>query len=196
MTFRVCLGGEDFHYINPPLYFDFAVACWNYQPGIETLIHRIKYQGGRRLARYVGRLAGTAMTSVMSPLSDTVIVAVPLHPVRERERGYNQSRLLAQGLSESLSLPVESNWLIRHKNTQTQTRLDAGERQYNVENGFSLKKKTGLPGRRVLLVDDVITTGATLNSCARTLKEAGVKNIMGFSLARPQTGPGQKGIFA
>lgn len=195
MTFRVYWGKEDFEHMKPPLHFDFAVACWDYQPRIETLIHRIKYQGGRRLARYIGRLAGSAMTPVMSLFPDTVIIPVPLHPVRERERGYNQSRLLAEGLSESLSLPVEKRRLIRKKNTQTQTRLDAGERQKNVENVFALKKKAVKPGRRVMLVDDVVTTGATLNSCARALKEAGVSTVMGFSLARPQTGYGRKGFL-
>jgi len=112
-----------------------------------------------------------------------VIVPVPLHARRERERGFNQAENIAKILSEVLALPMENNFLKRIKYTSQQARLARVERFANLQDAFVF---TGVAPRQVILVDDVFTTGATMQSCARVLKNAGVKNVWGFTLARGQ----------
>lgn len=118
------------------------------------------------------------------PLPAEVLVPVPLHPRRLRERGYNQSGLLARELCRLTSLPVEEDTLFRHRNSGAQIRArDSEERRSNVLGAFGCRNEK-LGGRRVLLIDDVCTTGATLNSCAIALKKAGVTSVWGLALAR------------
>ena len=112
-----------------------------------------------------------------------IIVPVPLHPTRQRERGFNQAGLLAELLSARISIPCKS-MLERVRYTTTQTALDRAERMENLHNAFRLRKNADVRGLQVLLIDDVLTTGSTLSECARVLKRAGATSVYAATAAR------------
>ena len=113
-----------------------------------------------------------------------LLVPVPLHPQREAKRGYNQAALLAVALGEEIGLPVAEQALQRVRNTASQTKLTRQERRVNVNAAFEMKTGADFQGKHVVLVDDVATTGATLEACAITLLQGGAKNVSAFTLAR------------
>jgi len=154
-----------------------------YDEETEALIENFKYRRKRRLGAFLSEvLSERLLNSAEFPTAD-FIVAVPLHKRKLRERGFNQSKIIASQLSEKLGIPVLSDSVIRKRNTRTQTGLSREERRKNVKDAFKLTGKVDLKGRRLLLVDDVLTTGATVSECARTLKNAGAKKIWGVTLA-------------
>jgi ComF family protein len=114
-----------------------------------------------------------------------LIVPVPLHRSRERERGYNQSALVARGLGQILGVPVSPRALRRNRGTRTQTELSAEERARNVEGAFEVRDPGKVAGLRVLLVDDVLTTGATLDAGAAALRKAGARQVYAAAVASP-----------
>ena len=111
------------------------------------------------------------------------LVPVPLHPSRLRQRGFNQSLLLANGVAEVLQLPVEA-CLLRTRRTDSQTRLQAEERQTNVSGAMAVKQGSQIAGRTYVLIDDVITTGATFAACASTLMQAGASSVKAATICR------------
>jgi ComF family protein len=113
-----------------------------------------------------------------------VIIPVPLHPQRLREREYNQSLLLANRLSRQTGIPLLLACLLRIRPTVPQTSLSKKERLTNLRGAFSVSKPAYIQGKRILLVDDVFTTGTTLNECAKTLRRAGSGHVYGLTLAR------------
>ncbi len=146
---------------------------------LNEIIHQLKYD--RRTAHAQGlahRLGGLLATYPWMKRID-IIVPVPLHRSRIRSRGYNQSQLLADELGNLFGVPVVSKVLVRTRATQSQTRLTAQERQQNVKGAFKVPDPDVIVNRRILLVDDVVTTGCTLNECAKTLKKAGAREIQG-----------------
>lgn len=162
--------------------FDRLRVFGAYDAELRQLIVLLKYNGLRPLA---GPLAGwLALVATQHPaLADVdALVPVPLHPRRERQRGYNQAELLARELSRWLKRPVETGWLERVKDTPSQTGLTHAQREENVRGAFAARSK--LDSRRILLVDDVCTTGATLNACARVLKAAGAETVQALTVAR------------
>jgi len=116
------------------------------------------------------------------------MLPVPLHKVRLRERGFNQSARICKGLSETLAMPVLRDGLFRKRYTKTQTGKSGEERRENVENAFGIENAEIITGKSFLIVDDVATTGSTINSCAGVLKEAGARAVYGMTLARPLMG--------
>jgi ComF family protein len=116
------------------------------------------------------------------PLPADALIAVPLHPQRERERGYNQSLLLTRALGAQNHLPVWDKVLTRQRVTRPQVELDAAERRTNVQDAFAATERVA--GARVLLIDDVCTTGATMEACGVALKGHGAKSVWGLALAR------------
>jgi ComF family protein len=121
---------------------------------------------------------------VTNPVPGEVVIAVPLHPKRLRERGYNQSHLLAKELAKLRKLPLIDDCLIRERHSPPQARTaSVDERRTNVANAFSCRDRR-LKGKPVLLIDDVSTSGATLDGCARALKKAGATSVWGLVLAR------------
>jgi competence protein ComFC len=155
-----------------------------YDGPLRAAIHELKYRGRRRVA---GRLAETLLAeprtrALLSP--EVVIVPVPLHPRRRRERGFNQAELLAAELGRRLGLPVRPTALVRRLDTPSQTGLSAADRRKNVKDAFAVRRRAQVAGRVVVLVDDVVTTGATVHACARALQQAGACEVRCLSAAR------------
>jgi ComF family protein len=149
---------------------------------MREAIHKLKYQNLRALAV---PLAGMLQEYLIaSPLDIDVLVPVPLHRKRLRERGYNQARLLAKELGKLINIPVVDDVLIRLRHTPPQARTaNIEERTHNIADAFACRGN-GLRDRRVLLLDDVATSGTTLDACATVLKASGVTSVWGLVMAR------------
>ncbi len=149
--------------------------------GLRSAIHRFKYQDLRLLARPLGELMAQAWEE--GGTAGDLVLPVPLHPIRLRERGYNQSALLAREVGRRLQLPVAEDGVQRIRHTRPQVDLGVEERRANVHQAFAARSAR-VSGRRVILVDDVLTSGATLEACAAALRQAGARTVCGFTLAR------------
>jgi ComF family protein len=136
---------------------------------VQELLHQLKYQGKREIGNYLGRLYGYELGDTLSFRDVEVIIPVPLHPRKLRKRGYNQSRCFAEGLAEAWNIPVENECLFRKQYSGTQTKRSRYERWENVEDIFGARNVDRIAGKHILLVDDVITTGATIEACAGIL---------------------------
>jgi ComF family protein len=149
---------------------------------MRQAIHQFKYNNLRVIAAPLARLLGDYLST--HPLTAEVIVPVPLHHRRLRERGYNQSKLLAKELSKITGLPLLKDSLIRQQHSQSQARAaSAVERRKNVAGAF-ICRGDNLKDRSIMLIDDVATSGATLDACAAALKSAGAGRVWGLTLAR------------
>lgn len=136
---------------------------------IQHLMHRIKYLGRKEAALALGREYGRVLRGQEEYGRIDLIIPVPLHPTREHQRGYNQSAWLARGLAEGMDLPVRERAIARTRRTETQTHKTRQERLSNTDGAFVVREPRRIRGRHVLLVDDVMTTGATLEACALPL---------------------------
>jgi len=146
-----------------------AYVYFNKGNRVQRLIHQLKYKGRKDIGIYLGRQYGQYLK--YSPFFQTaqLIVPVPLHIRKLMQRGYNQSEQIAIGLGESMKIPVDPDAICRRKETETQTKKSRFRRWQNVAEVFEVKDPGSLETKHVLLVDDVITTGATLESCIRAL---------------------------
>jgi competence protein ComFC len=154
-----------------------------FDPDYQTLLHHFKYKRKISLGKELGKRLGELLIQDEFSKDYAYLMPVPLHSSRERERGYNQSKILAEEISELTLLPLLDKVLKRKKNTRDQTNLNAEERERNVRGAFIVRDKLVLKGKRIILVDDVMTTGATLKECSRVLKEAGAKEVTGTTVA-------------
>lgn len=142
---------------------------------IQQLMHQFKYKGNREVGAQLGKMMGESLKS-SNRLTIDVLVPLPLFPVKEKRRGYNQATVLCEGMAESLQVPVLKDVIIRSQHTDTQTKKGRIERWQNMEGKFVLIKPDAIMNKNVLLVDDVVTTGATLEACgAELLKAENVK---------------------
>lgn len=144
----------------------YSLFYYNKYSPYKQLIYAIKYRSFRDLGNYLGTMLGERMGGVCKA---DCIVPVPLHPKRERKRGFNQALEIAKGINEVLKIDICGDVLCRVRNNASQTGKNAGERLKNVEHIFELRHPEKLAGRHILLVDDVITTGATIGECLRVL---------------------------
>lgn len=136
---------------------------------VQGLMQQIKYKGNRELAGYLGLLTGEWLRGSIRFNNIDALVPLPLHPERERKRGYNQAELLCRGMSGAMNLPVITGAVARLKSTETQTKKGRIERWTGMEGRFGVIDESSLKNRHLLLVDDVITTGATLEACGKEL---------------------------
>lgn len=138
---------------------------------ISDILHRIKYKGRKDIALIFGRSFGEHL--IKSPLYQGLdfLIPVPLFSKRLRRRGFNQSEAICQGLSDSMGVPVRSDLLLRIRHTDTQTKLNKAQRQTNLKDAFSVPHPEQLKGKHILLVDDVLTTGSTIQECIRELRK-------------------------
>jgi ComF family protein len=153
-----------------------AFSFFNKGSRIRNLIHSLKYKGIREIGYELGRIYGLSLKSSGFTYDIDVIIPVPLHPSKKRIRGFNQSDFISSGIADATGLPVDTETLARKAVSATQTRRSRYERWANVEGIFSVMNPGNINGKHVLLVDDVITTGSTIESCANELlKVEGVR---------------------
>lgn len=157
------------------------VAAYFGENPIRPAIHALKYRNHKAVAAPLVDLLTDAYRRYN--LHADVVVPVPLHKSRYKERGFNQSELLARGLCQRLALALDNKTLVRTKKTKTQMTLGADERHQNVAGAFDAVSDR-LNGRRILLIDDVCTTGSTLEACAVALKMSGAATVWGLTLAK------------
>lgn len=164
--------------------FDFARSYSDFQDPLKEIVHQFKYRAHPSLATPLAGLLFSAYSSHLREFSSDILAPVPLHKSRERERGFNQSLLLAKGFSRLAHIPLRPHLLARTRATQTQAGLSRRARRLNLAGAFALSQKGEVSGKVVLLIDDVFTTGATLNECARLLKANGARRVNVLTLAR------------
>jgi ComF family protein len=166
------------------LHFDTAVSCYRSRGPVRNVIHDFKYGRQLHVRHLLGRWLADALDDPrLAGRRFDMVVPVPLHPTRKRERGFNQAELLAVELNRLRAIPV-CDLLQRIRYTTTQTQFDRMERIENLGGAFRLRRNCDVQGCRVLLVDDVLTTGSTLSECALVLKKAGVLSVHAATVAR------------
>jgi ComF family protein len=173
--------------------FDVARSYGIYRGNLRQLILQLKFRRRERLGRKLGTLLAHAWQKLggFDPANPPLIAPVPLFHSRERERGFNQSRLLAEGLRNrieklpgGIKIGLDAHLLVRTRATSPQARLKFQARKENVRGAFAVGKPESVRGRHIILVDDVMTTGATLSACAAALKKAGAAKVAALALAR------------
>lgn len=166
--------------LNPPL-FDQALAIGYFEGALREAVHQFKY----RPCRALGRPLGQWMSKNICSISDIdMVMPVPLHAKRLKHRGFNQSLLLARQINVTYHIPLSYDNLLRVKATRPQVELSGEERIKNVAGAFALCRPGRLADTSIMLVDDVFTTGATMNECAAVLKSAGAAQVIAVTLAR------------
>ena len=164
--------------------FAYARAAVLYGDLVREAIHAFKFGGRRGLANPLGDLLAGLGLSALPGAAPDALVPVPLHPRRARDRGYDQALLLARRLERTWGVPVVADVLVRAVPTQPQTDLDAAARRRNVRGAFAVRRPEKIAGLHVVLVDDVLTTGATAGECARALYGAGAAAVGVLTVAR------------
>lgn len=169
---------------------DGAAAGWYFEEPLRTMVHQMKYSSKRRFATHTGESLARKINVSGEFLCDYVI-PVPLHHTRRRERGYNQTEMIAKGFCRVTGLPVAGKFLKRVRGGASQTTRSRKERADSIRNSFAVpeRKISALKGKSVLLIDDVFTTGATLSECCRILKSAGAAKVYAATVAlvQPET---------
>jgi ComF family protein len=163
---------------------DDALAAFVYGGAVARAIVRVKYEARPDLTRPLGDLLYRALAPRAASLRGALVAAVPLHPSRLAERGFNQSALLAGRIARHLDAPYAPLLLARERDTPKQANLDRAARLANVAGAFRVRQPKGVLDRDVLLVDDVRTTGATLEACSRVLAGAGARSVVTAVLAQ------------
>lgn len=165
-------------------YYDAIGAPYIYEGSLLSAIHQLKYDGKTQIADSLGDILASFAKEWLGTAEGCLMMPVPLHPRRLRARGFNQSLLLARVMIPFLGADLDYLSLRRIRDTQPQTGLNSKERRKNVQRAFRLTGNMDMKGRTVILVDDVATTGNTLNECARVLKRSGCDKVLCLVLAR------------
>lgn len=166
-------------------HFDRAISVGYYNGVLEEAIKQFKFQDRKSLGRPLAQLMLTHLPPDLDLFGYHGIIPVPLHPKRQRERGYNQAAILAKELARQLHLPLLRKNLRRVRSTEHQTAQTGRKaRQQNVKDAFQVRHPDALQDKDVILVDDIMTTGATANECAKTLKQAGARLVLVLTLSR------------
>jgi len=167
-----------------PPEFDLLVSPYLYEPPVVDCIYQLKYTPKPHVGKSLGVLLGAFALEVLGGIDDPVLLPVPLHKKRLRQRGFNQSLILAKEAAKTIRGELDFTSLQRTRFTSPQVDLQKKERIRNVKGAFGLSSPEKFQGRQVILVDDVATTGSTLNECARVLKKAGAQEVVALVLAR------------
>lgn len=164
-------------------HLDRIITAARFDEMSQQLIHRLKYQRKKHVGLFLGKTIGKIIENDERTAHIRMLVPVPLHKTRLRERGYNQSQLIAQGIAAITSIPVYEDLIERTRNTPSQTTLSSVERVANMRNVFQVVDSESVKILDIALVDDVLTTGATLDSCARALRQAGATSVCALTFA-------------
>lgn len=167
--------------VSRPLPLEQVRTAVFFEEPIQSLIHKFKYENTFALGSVLAGLMVQAWPAWQKPIN--LIIPIPLHQKRQRDRGYNQSEILARHLARQVHIPLDTHALQRVRYTQPQVHLSAAERQTNVAGAFTVQG-SNFAGQHILLVDDVFTTGATLSAAAIALQNAGAAAVSGYCLAR------------
>ena len=160
-------------------YFDTLHIKYQFAEQFQKLIHFFKYQRTLTLAKYFAE----AIAPIINNREYDLITGIPLNPIKEKERGYNQSALIAKELGKFLNIPVNNSLVKRIRNTPSQTKLNREQRIKNMNDAFDCD--TNLRDQKIILIDDIITTGSTLNACAQVLKRQKATKVTAVALATP-----------
>jgi ComF family protein len=152
-----------------PLTYAAAQYYFTKESLMQRLMHSFKYKNNKELGFYLGQLMGQALSESNRFTNIDALIPLPLFASKERKRGYNQATVLCDGIAEVLKKPVLKNVVVRTHHTETQTKKNRIERWQNMEGRFELVNTKAIAGKHLLLVDDVVTTGATLEACSREL---------------------------
>jgi ComF family protein len=163
---------EKLFYGRLPLQLATAQYYFTKESLMQSLVFQFKYKGAKELGFYLGQLMGHQLATQKGFQNVDALVPLPLYPQKERKRGFNQATVLCEGIADILQKPVLKNAVARKTATESQTRKSRVERWQNMEGRFELTNEVQLKGKHILLVDDVVTTGATLEACGRTLLQA------------------------
>jgi len=136
---------------------------------MQRIMHELKYQGNRDAGRVLGRLLGDRLLSSKRFQGIDIIIPMPLHPDKEKARGYNQTTMIGEGLQEVLGVPLVTDAVTKYRRTETQTRKNRMDRWQNVTGVFQTADPAMMQGKKILLVDDVVTTGASLEACGTVI---------------------------
>ncbi|HUA64853.1 MAG TPA: ComF family protein [Alphaproteobacteria bacterium] len=166
------------------LHFSSARSAAVARTVVLEAIHHFKYSRALWFENFLAGLLIAEASPVLRGQKESFIVPVPLHPLKKREREFNQAAVLATRLARETGIPMNEKILLRVKPTETQTHLKREERAANIRGAFAIRKGVKLNGRRIILVDDVFTTGATTNECARALRTAGAGDVCVWTVAR------------
>lgn len=165
-------------------YFERSLALYPYSDQLQQLVHYFKYRGFRSLAEPLGRNLGHLIVDLGYSNQIDMLVPVPLHKNRLRERGYNQAELLAESMSDVCRIPVYAGVLVRNRSTPPQAQIKRAQRMRNLRDAFVVTDVGKVVDKTVALVDDVLTTGHTLNECSRMLSQAGAARVIAITVAR------------
>lgn len=166
-----------------PLMAAGSAFYFNKNAKLQRLIHLLKYSGRSDVGLHLGRLMGLQLAESVRFGNIDTLIPLPLYADKERKRGYNQASILCEGMAEILKLSVNERAIIRKRPTETQTKKGRGERWQNVEQSFQVQDHTDMENKNILLVDDVMTTGATLDACGQALRSVPGIGISVFTLA-------------
>jgi ComF family protein len=166
-----------------PLHHATSYLYFTKHSKVQNILHNIKYNGHRELAQTVGQMMGRELKNSEQYKDVDVIIPVPLHPKKLKKRGFNQSEHFGIGLAEAMELPLSVNNLIRQSNSSTQTKKNRFQRWENVSEIFAVVEPEKFQGKHLLLIDDVITTGATLEACYQALAKSGNIRLSMASIA-------------
>ncbi|WP_245747653.1 ComF family protein [Parapedobacter koreensis] len=164
-----------------------AVASYMYfldASRVQQLLHQLKYRNRPEIGVLMGTKYGEILSATAPFNQIDIIVPIPLHPVKLRKRGYNQSVFFAQGLSSSMQRPVVAHCVARHRATESQTQKNRYERYENMLGTFMVSDPGIVTGKHILLADDVLTTGATIEACATVLLDAGAAKVSAVTIAK------------
>lgn len=174
---------EALFYGRTPITFASSFYLFHKKGSVQKVLHHIKYKGNPELATLVGEWYGKDLQSHEALKNAFTIIPVPLHSKKMKQRGYNQSEAFAKGLSKQLNISLNTTCLKRSEYTSTQTKKTAYERWENVEDVFELYQVDSLKNKHIILVDDVITTGSTIEACCKKLQEIEGIKISVLSIA-------------
>ncbi len=152
---------------------------------LQKLIHALKYEKKFKVGLFLGEKLSEVRKKTIISWNADLIISVPLFNLKKIERNYNQAYYIAKGVGKNLNIPIKDNLVKRKKNTISQTTLTISEREENVRGAFSLVHKNKIESKRIIIIDDVITTGATVKEIARILKDTGAEKVFALSVANP-----------